>query len=119
MRASFEELFKFRCALSLMVSTRHFTLAEFLRELHQYGLTEKLLTSTFHCVVAEESIPWRIKGIPNIGFYRAIHPYLKSRHPRLTKVVIGKFYVAIDHNLKEKGSGRPDNVYRFIEGVTN
>ena len=32
--------------------------------------------------------------------------------------MIGKFYIAIDNNLKEKG-GRPDNVYRFIEGVAN
>ena len=36
----------------------------------------------------------------------------------MTKVAIGKFYIAIDHNLKEKSS-RPDNVYRFIEGVVN
>ena len=31
-------------------------------------------------------------------------------------MAIGKFYVAIDKNLKEKGS-RSDNVYRFIERV--
>ena len=30
----------------------------------------------------------------------------------MTKVAIGKFYIAINHNLKEKG-GRPGNMYRF------
>ena len=89
--------------------------AEFPKELHLYGLTEELLTSTFSHVLAEKgTLPWQVKGVPNVGFYRAIHPYLKKRHP---KVKIGKFYISIDHNLKEKGS-RPDNVYRFIDGVT-
>ena len=34
----------------------------------------------------------------------------------IAKAAIGNFYVAIDKNLKEKGS-RPDNVYRFIENI--
>ena len=33
-----------------------------------------------------------------------------------TKVAIGKFYLAIDKNLQEKG-GRPDNVYRYIDRI--
>ena len=91
---------------------------EFPKELHLYGLTEELLTSTLSVTQAEKStLPWQVNGIPNVGFYRAIHSYLK-RQPRMTKVAIGKFYIAIDHNLKEKSS-RPDNVYRFVEGVVN
>ena len=85
--------------------------------MHLCELTEELLTSTFHHVLAEKrSLPWQVKGVPSVGFYRAIHPYLK-RQPQVTKVAIGKFYIAIDSNFKEKGS-RPDNVYRFIERIT-
>ena len=36
---------------------------------------------------------------------------------RTCKIAIGKFYIAIDTNLLRKGS-RPDNVYRFIENIS-
>ena len=49
--------------------------------------------------------------IPTIGFYRALHHYLKQQFK-----ATGKFYCGIDSNLKEKGS-RPDNIYRFVERV--
>ena len=61
---------------------------------------------------------WCLKGIPEVGFYQELHPFLKkwSITRGTTKQTIGNFYIAIDHNLKEKGS-RADNVYRFIEGI--
>ena len=53
--------------------------------------------------------------IPTIGFYRALHHYLKQQF-KATKTAIGKLYCGIDVNLKEKGS-RPDNIHRFVERI--
>ena len=60
---------------------------------------------------------WELNGIPSIGFYRALHTYLR-RHLRITnfKVLIGRFYAIIDCNFHEKGS-KPDNIYRFVEQI--
>ena len=62
---------------------------------------------------------WCIKDVPTVGFYRCLHKFLvhwpKSRS--MTKTAVGKFYMGIDHNLKQKGS-RPDNIYRFVEKIT-
>ena len=61
---------------------------------------------------------WCVKGIPTVGFYRCLHKFLvkwpKSRS--MSKTAVGKFYMAIDHRLKQKGS-RPDNIYRFVEKI--
>ena len=57
---------------------------------------------------------WSLSGrIPTIGFYRALHLYLKQ-HFKATKTSVGKLYCAIDVNLKEKES-RPDNIYQFVK----
>ena len=59
---------------------------------------------------------WSLSGrIPTLGFYRALHLYLKQ-HFKATKTSIGKLYCGIDVNIKEKGS-RPDNIYRFVERI--
>lgn len=59
---------------------------------------------------------WSLCGrIPTIGFYRALHVYLKQNF-KATKTSIGTLYCGIDVNLKEKGS-RPDNIYRFVERI--
>ena len=93
---------------------------KFPEELSLYGLTEELLASTFSQVLNnEKSLSWKLSSTPTVGFYHALHRYLK-RWPttsRTTKIAIGKFYIAIDPNLKAKG-GRPDNIYRFIEKVS-
>lgn len=34
----------------------------------------------------------------------------------MSKTAVGKFYMAIDHNLKQKGS-RPDDIYWFVEKI--
>ena len=64
----------------------------------------------------DTSYSWQLNATPRIGFYRVLHTYLKKQ-PRITKVLIGRFYIAVDCNLKEKGS-RPDNVYRYIDNIT-
>ena len=59
---------------------------------------------------------WELNSIPNIGFYRILHTYFKRQLKSSTKVMIGRFYAAIDGNLREKGS-RPDNIYHFVKHV--
>lgn len=67
-------------------------------------------------IEAGKATAWSLSGrIPTIGFYRALHHYLKQ-HFKATKTAIGKLYCGIDSNLKEKGS-RLDNMYRFVERV--
>ena len=59
-----------------------------------------------------------MKVTPTVGFYRHLHPYLKKwpLSRATTKVAVGKYYTAIDANLRTKGS-HPYNTYRFIERV--
>lgn len=93
----------------------------FPKELHCYGLDEELLAAVFAQVSSgKKHLHWCLQGVPNVGFYQKLHPFLKKWHItcQSTKVAIGKFYIAIDKHLRERGS-RPDNVYRFIEKVAN
>lgn len=88
----------------------------FPEELHEQGLSEEVITLTLSEVqVGDTSYSWQLNAIPTIGFYRALHTYLKKQ-PRITKVLIGRFYCTMDSNLQEKGS-RPDNVYRYIDNI--
>lgn len=88
----------------------------FPKELIEQGLSEKVLFSSLNEVqTGSQSHLWELNGIPSIGFYRALHTYLK-RQLRSTKVLIGRFYATIDRNFREKGS-RPDNIYRFVERI--
>lgn len=85
-----------------------------------YGLSKEVLISAMSEIesgnVAVAS--WTLSGrIPTIGFYRALHLYLKQ-HFKATKTSVGKLYCAIDVNLKEKGS-RPDNIFRFVERIVS
>ena len=87
--------------------------------LHHYGLSEDILASTFHRVQdGKEHLQWTLKCIPEIGFYQELHQFLKrwSVTRGETKQAIGKFYIAIDQNLKNRGT-RADNVYQLIERV--
>jgi hypothetical protein len=87
-------------------------------ELLHYGLNEDLLMLVFHQVQNnKKSLAWSLKGIPNKDFYQKLHPYLKKKFSRVTKVSLGKFYIAIDHNLKERRI-RADNAYRLIEKLS-
>ena len=77
------------------------------------------MASTFHRVQdGKEYLRWSLKGIPEIGFYQELHPFLKkwSVTCGTTKQAIGKFYIAKDQNLKDRGM-RADNVYRLIERI--
>ncbi len=80
----------------------------FPQELLVYGLNEKLLMEVFSQLQNEEdvtlkSLSWHIRGIPDNSFYQDLHPFLKkypdTRH--FTKVSIGKFYIAVDKNLRD------------------
>ena len=89
---------------------------KFPEELCSYGLNEELLAASWRGVQIGEKPKWHLKGIPNIEFYKNLHPFLKfwPVTDSATKVAIGAFYIEIDENMKKKGS-RPDNVYRFVD----
>ena len=91
----------------------------FPKKLQGYGLSEKLLEMTFEQFLKEKPLKWCLKGIPDIGFYQELHPFLKkwSRTCDLTKIIIGRFYIAIDFNYKQK-SIRADNVYRLVDKIS-
>ena len=79
-------------------------------DLTAHGFTKELLISSMGEIKAGNIPVWSLHGrIPTIGFYRALHHYLKQ-HLKVTKTTIGKLFCGIDSNLKEKG-GRPDNIY--------
>ena len=83
-------------------------------ELTYYGLTLELLDD------AIENMSWSLHGIPNVEFYRRLHDFLKkwSKTQSLTKTCVGKFYLAIDVHLQERGS-TPYNTYRFIDRLVS
>ena len=83
------------------------------------GLTKECLVSSLRDVTAGNPIVWTLSGrIPTIGFYRALHFYLRQHSNSCTKTAIGKLYCAIDSHLNNKG-GRPDNVYQFVERIVS
>ncbi len=81
-----------------------------------YGITIELLHDVFGRSNDETVSGWSLHRVPNVGFYRMLHPFLKkwSTTQSSTKTSIGKFYLAIDKQLQERGSS-PYNTYRFIE----
>ena len=87
--------------------------APFPTQLTDAGLNEETLEAS----LALQS-DWCVNDVPTVGFYRCLHKFLvkwpKSRS--MTKTAVGKFYMGIDHNFKQKGS-RPDNIYRFVEKI--
>lgn len=92
---------------------------EFPYELSNYGLTESLLEEVWSQVeCAATSLKWCLEGVPNVCFYQDLFCFLKSWHKsnQATKVSIGRFCIAIDKNLQDKGC-HPDNAYKFIERV--
>ena len=80
-----------------------------------YGLSEELLESVLNQALTDEKPQWYLKGIPNVGFYQELHPFLKM-WPVTSRLTIGRFYIAIDPNMKQKGI-RADNVYRLIDRI--
>jgi len=88
----------------------------FPEELIERRVSEKVLFSTLsNLQTGRSSHFWEVNGISSVGFYRALHTYLR-KHLRISKVLIGRLYVTIDCNFQEKGS-RPDNIYRFVEQI--
>ena len=103
----------------------HTECVPFPEELHHYGLTIEILNKAFQCSQQSaanfnEDVPgkWSLHGIPNVEFYRKLHPFLKKWEQTRTanKVSLGRFYISIDKQLQERGS-TPNNTYLFIEKV--
>ena len=93
---------------------------EYPEELRAHGLTEEVLLSTFQQILSgAESVDWQLISTPTTHFYQSLHRYLKKWpvSSRSSKILIGKFYISIDAQLRAKAS-RPDNVYRFIERIS-
>ena len=90
----------------------------FPKELSHYGLDLNLLAKVYYQVkfAKKGPISWKLKGIPEIGFYENLCNFLKHwpETCSASKVELGKFYIAIDKSLQEKKM-RPDNAYRFVE----
>ena len=89
-------------------------------DLHHYGLDVDLLTKVYDEIKAKKkgSIAWSLKGIPEVGFYKDLHSFLKHwvKTCSASIVELGKFYIAIAKNLQAKQMC-VDNVYRFVEKV--
>ena len=83
-------------------------------ELTHYGLTLEVL----ECAI--ENMSWSVRGIPNVEFYGKLHYFLKkwSKTQSLTKTCIGKFYLAIDIHLQERGNTLY-NTYKFIDKLAS
>ena len=84
-----------------------------------YGLNEEILSSIFQDDW-DGPLQWSLKDIPNIEFYQLLHPFLKKwpLSHNASKSDIGRFYMAIDRNLRLKDC-RADNIYRFIERISH
>ena len=87
--------------------------ASFPEQLHHYGLTKEILSEAFQ--FSQQSIAnfdedisesWSLHGIPNVEFYRKLHPFLKKWEQThlATKTSVGRFYITIHRQLQERGS---------------
>lgn len=88
--------------------------------LHDYGLTENILATVFNQVLKkDDKVEWHLKVVPATDFYQKLHLFLK-KWPltcNSSKMDIGRFYIAIDPDLKRNGI-RADNAYRRIEKIS-
>ena len=74
-------------------------------DLHNYGLDVDLLTKVYVEIKAKKkgSIPWSLKGIPEIGFYKDLHDILKHWPKTCLAPIaeLGKLYIAINKIYKQ------------------
>jgi hypothetical protein len=93
-------------------------------QLSDYGLTVELLSQALESAQSESGgeVPssWSLCGVPYVEFYRQLHEFLKKweKTRSSTKTSIGRFYISIDRQLKERGSS-PNNTYKFIERIVS
>ena len=70
--------------------------ALFPEELHDYGLDAELLEKVFYEVKIQKkgAISWKLKGIPETGFYESLHKFLKHwlKTSSAPIVELGKLY---------------------------
>ena len=91
-------------------------------ELLAYGLNEEVLEQVFGEVQTCQAVmSWSLRGIPDHGFYQDLHSFMKiwPKSRTAAKTTIGKFYLAIDRNLRIRHSMRPDNAYQFIDRIVS
>lgn len=103
-----------------LISTEHVPFPE---ELHHYGLTLETLNQAFQCSQqyaanfnGDVSGRWSLHGIPNVEFYRKLHPFLKKWEQTCTanKASLGRFYISNDKQLQERGS-TPNNTICLLK----
>ena len=83
-------------------------------ELTKYGLTNEMLRDAFEYGNSKATYNWPLLGVHTVYFYRKLHQFLKKWSVPRSKTAIGRFYLAIDKQLQEKGSS-PYNTYKYIE----
>ena len=94
-------------------------------ELTKYGLSEELLYNIMKVFgenhAGDNKLSWSLGCVSTVEFYRALHASLFKKWPvscSMSKVAVGKFYIAIDEQLKLKGSS-PDCIYQFIDRLVS
>lgn len=89
----------------------------------EYDVTEKLLQKAFlQCLEGQEDLCWTLTKPVTVGFYRDLHRYLRHWSPArsATKATVGRFYLLVDANFKSRRmSRRPDNIYMFVQRITD
>ena len=104
--------------LILIIISTAATYSQFPAYLHEYGLCEDVLLTTFEQTKQPNStfLSWSLCQHPTVNFYIHLHNFLKlcSVTKNETKATIGKFYNAIDPFLRKKMM-RPDNIYQLVE----
>ena len=101
--------------LILIIISTAATYSQFPAYLHEYGLCEDVLLTTFEQTKQPNStfLSWSLCQHPTVNFYIHLHNFLKlcSVTKNETKATIGKFYNAIDKKMM-----RPDNdIYQLVE----
>jgi len=84
-----------------------------------YGLTTELLYELFQSAqicLNQVNPVWCLLGIPNVGFYRKLHLFLRKwdKTKSATKTSIGKLYLYIDRQLQQE-KDNPMSAFKFIE----
>ena len=95
---------------------------DFPPDLGKYGLNESLLAKVFYHVQHHKKthIPWELKGIPEIRFYKELHCFIKKWPVTFSasKATVGRLYLAIDKNLHVR-EFNPSHAYMFIDRLTS
>ena len=88
----------------------------------QQFVSENILQKAFlQCLEGRQVLCWTLTKPVTVGFYRDLHHYLRQWPPSqsATKTTVGRFYLLVDVNFQfRKMSSRPDNVYMFVQRIS-